>query len=93
MRVSRGRPQRRGLRSSVVLTYSAGEVVAVERGPADQDAVGGVGIAPDLVATLIFGRYGASGLAARHDDVSLGPRAGLMEALFPVLESDIRTTY
>ena len=47
---------------------------------------------PDLVATLVYGRYGAGGLAARHDDVRLGRAAELMEVLFPKLESDISTS-
>src|ERR1039458_438756 len=80
--------------SSIVLTYAGGEVVSVEAGPPEQDpnAKGGAGVPPDLVATLVFGRYGAGGLAARHDDVRLGWAAELMEVLFPSLESDIQTS-
>ena len=79
---------------SVVLTYANGEVVGVEPGPPEQDpnAKGGAGVPPDLVATLVFGRYGAGGLAARHDDVRLGRADGLMEVLFPKVESDIVTS-
>jgi hypothetical protein len=77
--------------SSIVLTYERGEVVSVEGGPPLQDPVGegGAGVPPDLVATLVFGRYGAIALAARHDDIRLGPVADLMETLFPRLDADL----
>ena len=77
--------------SSVRLTMSAGEVTAVEAGPGEQDPAGrnGIGIPPDLVATLLFGKHGAIGLAERHEDVVLGARADLAEALFPHLERDV----
>jgi hypothetical protein len=77
--------------SSIVLTYECGAVVSVEAGPPLQDPVGagGAGVPPDLVATLVFGRYGATGLAARHDDVRLGQVADLMETLFPRLDADL----
>jgi hypothetical protein len=80
--------------ASIVLTYQDGEIVEVEAGPPEQNpnAKGGAGVPPDLVATLVFGRYGASGLAARHDDVRLGRAAELMEVLFPKLETDIITS-
>ena len=38
---------------------------------------------------LVLGRWGAQGLAERIDDVTLGRRAGLMEALFPRLDADV----
>lgn len=77
--------------SSIVLTYERGEVGSVEAGPPQQDPVGegGAGVPPDLVATLVFGRYGAAALAARHDDVRLGQVADLMETLFPRLDPDL----
>jgi hypothetical protein len=80
--------------ASILLTYDHGMVVNVEAGPPEQNpnAKGGAGVPPDLIATLLFGRYGASGLAARHDDVRLGRAAELMEALFPRLETDIVTS-
>jgi hypothetical protein len=77
--------------SSIAITYERGAVVSVEAGPPLQDPVGagGAGVPPDLVATLVFGRYGATGLAARHDDVRLGQVADLMETLFPRLDADV----
>jgi hypothetical protein len=78
-------------RSGVVMTYERGEVIGVEAVGPDQDPIskGGAGVPPDLVATLIFGRHGASGLSARHDDVELGAAAGVMDALFPALQADL----
>ena len=77
-----------------LIVHRLGEVVSVDAGPPEQDpnAKGGAGVPPDLVATLVFGRYGAGGLAARHDDVRLGRASELMEVLFPKLESDILTS-
>ena len=77
--------------SSIIINYERGEVVAVETGPPQQDPVGqgGAGVPPDLIATLVFGRYGATALAARHDDVRLGRVADLMETLFPHLDADL----
>ncbi len=77
--------------SSLVIHYDRGEVTAVEAGPPEQTPVaqGGAGVPPDLIATLIYGRYGALGLAERHDDVRLGRVADLMETLFPRLDADI----
>ncbi|WP_081971292.1 GNAT family N-acetyltransferase [Dactylosporangium aurantiacum] len=60
------------------------------QGPA---ALGGAGVAPDLVGPLLFGPHGIDGLAARHADVYPGPRAALMRALFPPVTSDLLTFY
>lgn len=78
-------------RSGASIDYEHGEVVGVEAMGPDQDPVskGGAGVAPDLIATLLFGRYGALGLAARHDDVELGAVAGVMDALFPRMQADL----
>jgi predicted N-acetyltransferase YhbS len=77
--------------ASVVLTYERGEVIAVEAGPRQQwgREHPSMAVPPDLVATLVFGRYGAAGLAERHDDVLLGPAADLVEVLFPKLSTDL----
>ena len=80
--------------TSILLSYADGEVVSVEAGPGEQNPVdkGGAGVPPDLIATLIYGRYGASGLDARHDDVRLGPAAPVMDILFPRMQADIATS-
>jgi hypothetical protein len=80
--------------SSILLSYAGGEVRRVEAGPGEQNPVekGGAGVPPDLIATLIYGRYGAKGLDARHDDIRLGPAAPIMDVLFPRIEADIVTS-
>jgi predicted N-acetyltransferase YhbS len=60
------------------------------QGPA---AAGGAGVAPDLIAPLLFGPHGIAGLAARHADVYPGPNADLMRALFPPVDADLLTFY
>lgn len=81
--------------SSLTIRYERGEVVGVDAGPPMQDPFtpGGAGVPPDLVATLLFGRYGASGLADRHDDVNLGRVADLMDMFFPALDADLIFTF
>ena len=80
--------------SAVAISYADGEVTrfrpaAVVEDPGEESE-DEVGVPPDLVATLLLGRYGAAGLAERHDDVRLGRRAALMEVLFPDLSVDLR---
>jgi predicted N-acetyltransferase YhbS len=79
--------------SSMTIDYEQGGVSRVAAGPPEQapDEKGGAGVPPDLIATLIFGRHGAKGLEARHDDVHLGPLAEIMEVLFPRLDVDLVT--
>jgi hypothetical protein len=55
----------------------------------DPEDEGGVGIPPDRFATLVLGRYGALGLEAREDDVTLGTARPLMAALFPPMINDL----
>jgi hypothetical protein len=54
---------------------------------------GGAGLAPDLVAPLLFGPHGIAGLAERHPDVYPGPDETLMRALFPPVSADLLTLY
>ncbi|HEX7168937.1 MAG TPA: GNAT family N-acetyltransferase [Acidimicrobiales bacterium] len=77
--------------SSLTIHYANGEISAIERGGPHKDPVGsgGIGVPPDLVATLLFGRYGATELAERHPDVRLGRRVDLAEILFPRVEADL----
>lgn len=73
-------------RSGVRIAYEAGRVASITgTGRAEKNPVeeGGAGVPPDLVATLIFGAYGASGLEERYRDVDLGSQRALMEVLFP----------
>jgi predicted N-acetyltransferase YhbS len=79
---------------SLTITYKDGEVISIERAGPDQDPSrqGGIGVPPDLMATFIFGRFGAAELEDRYPDVRLGRAADLAEALFPRLEADIVTS-
>lgn len=73
-------------RSGMRIAYETGRVVSITgTGRAQKNPVeeGGVGVPPDLVATLIFGAYGASGLEERYRDVDLGDHRALMDVLFP----------
>jgi hypothetical protein len=60
------------------------------QGPA---SVGGAGVAPDLVPSLLFGPHGVEGLARLHPDVYPGPNRDLMAALFPPVRADLLTYY
>jgi predicted N-acetyltransferase YhbS len=82
-------------RHHVRLAYKEGTVGEVRSGGPMQApaAVGGAGVAPDLVGPLLFGPYGIAGLAERHPDVYPGPNRELMSALFPPLSADLLTFY
>jgi hypothetical protein len=75
----------------ITIEYESGAVVAVRPGPrdAEPDDHDGVGIPPDLVVTLLFGRYGALDMEALHDDVFLGRDRDLMAVLFPRMRLDV----
>jgi hypothetical protein len=77
------------------LPFRDGSVGPVAAGGTMQapSAAGGAGVAPDLVAPLLFGPYGLAGLAGRHPDVYAGPNPDLMHALFPPVRSDVTTFY
>lgn len=59
-------------------------------GPGEE---GGAGIAPDLLAPLLFGPHGIDGLRRWFSDVYPGPNFDLMNALFPPVTSDLLTFY
>jgi predicted N-acetyltransferase YhbS len=82
-------------RHHVVLDYSGGAVTGVRAGgPMQAPAVaGGAGVAPDLIAPLLFGPHGIAGLAERHPDVYPGQNEALMRALFPPVSADLLTLY
>jgi hypothetical protein len=56
-------------------------------------AAGGAAVAPDLVASLLFGPHGIEGLTQQHPDVYTGPAEDLMRTLFPPIRADILTFY
>lgn len=75
----------------LALDYAEGEVTAVRAEPGvEEPGPAEVGVPPDLLATLILGRYGARELARRHDDVQLGRHAALLDVLFPRLRTDLQ---
>jgi predicted N-acetyltransferase YhbS len=78
-------------RSGIALDYSDGEIGPVRdtAGVEDPFAVDGVGVPPDQVGALVFGRFGAIALEQRVDDVTLGRQRGLMEVLFPRRDADV----
>ncbi len=82
-------------RSHVRLPFEAGEVGPVVAGGRMQSpgVAGGAGVAPDLLASLLFGPHGLRGLTARQPDVYPGPNADLMQTLFPPVCADLMTFY
>jgi predicted N-acetyltransferase YhbS len=82
-------------RSHVRFKYQNGVVGPVTAGGTMQapGAHGGAGVAPDLVASLLFGPHGMAGLTRSHPDVYPGPNVTLMRALFPPVRSDLLTFY
>lgn len=82
-------------RSHVRMAFGPHGVGPVREGGALQAPVGagGSGVAPDAIAPLLFGPYGALGLEERHADVLLGRQRDLMAALFPPIASDLLTFY
>ena len=82
-------------RSHVRLPFQAGEVGPVVAGGRMQapGAAGGAGVAPDMLASLLFGPHGLQGLTARFPDVYPGPNAELLRTLFPPVRGDLLTFY
>jgi predicted N-acetyltransferase YhbS len=82
-------------RSHVRMPYSGGVAGPVTGGGTMQAtwSHGAAGVAPDLLAPLLFGPHGLAGLALRHPDVYFGPNRELMTALFPPVSSDVLTYY
>ena len=76
---------------TVRLHLEAGRVVGVGDGPRIEDpfAHADAGVAPDWFPALVLGRWGATALADRTDDVTLGRHRGLLEVLFPRVPSDL----
>jgi hypothetical protein len=86
---ARGRLRLSLYRRTIVISYADGDVTAVEPDRSDDAHLPTIEVPPDLVATLLFGKHGATGLAERHEDVALRASAELADVLFPRLERDI----
>ncbi|MFD7657083.1 GNAT family N-acetyltransferase [Actinosynnema sp. NPDC059797] len=82
-------------RSHVRMRFEGGVVGPVVAGGTMQapGAAGGAGVAPDMLASLLFGPHGMDGLTARQPDVYPGPNDELMRVLFPPVRSDVLTFY
>jgi hypothetical protein len=76
----------------VRIAYEHGEVTSVAQDPEpaldpmDDD---GAAVAPDAFPALVFGRFGADGLARRYDDVGYVRDRALMDVLFPAQHVDL----
>ena len=79
---------------TILVPYDHGEVGDATWGPAMEDPFeeGHAGVAPDALDALLLGRFGASGLDERVDDVMLGPDRPLLDVLFPALRADVPMT-
>ncbi|MCB1013655.1 MAG: GNAT family N-acetyltransferase [Acidimicrobiales bacterium] len=80
--------------SAVRIDFADGEVTAVDAAPGIEDPFeeGLPGVAPDAMPALLLGRFGATGLEDRVDDVLLGPAGPLLDVLFPPMRADLPTT-
>jgi hypothetical protein len=77
-------------REGLVLPYDHGVVGPIEAADALEDPGDDtVAVAPDAFPALVLGRFGASALEARHDDVNLGNHRALADILFPPLTADL----
>jgi predicted N-acetyltransferase YhbS len=77
--------------TGVAIDYEQGSVVAVRSIPGVEDPTDdlGIGVAPDWFPALVLGRWGASELAQRVDDVLILRDRELMDTLFPRLTTDV----
>jgi len=75
---------------AALLHVAGGAVTAIEAADPveDPEDVDESGIAPDALAALLLGRFGAEGLERRTDDVLLGRHRALLSVLFPRLLND-----
>ncbi len=75
--------------SAIVLEIFGGKIADVRpASPAeDPPSSGDASIAPDWFPALVFGRWGAEGLAERVDDVISGTDQSTVDNLFPVLNA------
>lgn len=77
--------------SGIAIDYAAGEVSGIRpiRGVEDPTDVDGIGVAPDWFPALALGRWKATELAARVDDVLILRDHHVMNVLFPHRTSDV----
>jgi len=77
--------------SGIAIDYERGEVTGVRSvaGVEDPTDVDGIGVAPDWLPALVLGRWKATDLAKRVDDVLILRDHHLMNVLFPHRPSDV----
>jgi predicted N-acetyltransferase YhbS len=77
--------------SGIAIDYAQGEVTAIRPIPGVEDPtdVDGIGVAPDWFPALVLGRWKATDLAKRVDDVLILRDHHLMNVLFPHRTSDV----
>jgi ribosomal protein S18 acetylase RimI-like enzyme len=76
---------------SIRLTYDRGLIgdIAWAPGVEEPDGKTTIGVPEDAFAPLVLGRFGASTLASRIDDLTLGRQRALADILFPRLTADV----
>lgn len=77
--------------SGIAIDYAQGEVISIRPIPGVEDPtdVDGIGVAPDWFPALVLGRWKATDLAKRVDDVLILRDHHLMNVLFPQRSSDV----
>jgi hypothetical protein len=77
--------------TGIAIDFDNGAVTAIREVPAVEDPtdVDGIGVAPDWFPALVFGRWKATDLAKRVDDVLILRDHKPMNVLFPFRPSDI----
>lgn len=82
-------------RTGVAVDYAGGEVGPIRVVPGVEDPTdhGGNGVAPDWFPALVLGRWGATELARRVDDVIVLRDHQLMDVFFPHRVSDVAADF
>jgi predicted N-acetyltransferase YhbS len=77
--------------TGIAIDFDAGSVAAVRSaaGVEDPTDTDGIGVAPDWFPALVLGRWKATELARRVDDVIIARDHHLMNVLFPQRTSDV----
>jgi hypothetical protein len=81
--------------NGLALDYDRGEVGPIRAIPGLEDPtdVDGIGVAPDWFPALVFGRWCATELADRVDDVIVSRDRRLMDVLFPERAADVAADF
>lgn len=79
----------------LAIDYDRGTIGEIRSIPGVEDPIddNGIGVAPDWFPALVLGRWGATELARRIDDVIVARDRRLMDALFPRQMSDVAADF